>query len=77
MFGLSVLIRRPMVGYVWGWVNGRDRAWRDVRRAVRAFDVATLTWVLVFGARFVVQNHLYDADQTGCSVSLASRWDGR
>ena len=65
VFGLSVLIRRPLVGYVWGWVNGRDRAWRDVRRAVRAFDVATLTWVLVFGARFVVQNHLYDADQTG------------
>ncbi len=30
-----------------------------------AFDLATLTWVLVFGARFVVQHHLYDADQTG------------
>jgi hypothetical protein len=65
VFGLSVLIRRPLVGYVWGWVNGHDRAWREVRKAVRAFDVATLTWVLVFGARFVVQNHLYDEDQTG------------
>ena len=30
-----------------------------------AFDAATLTWVLVFGARFVVQHHLYDADRTG------------
>jgi hypothetical protein len=65
VFAVSVLIRRPLVGYVWGWVNGRDRAWRKVRRAVLAFDVATLTWVAVFGARFVVQNHLYDADQTG------------
>jgi hypothetical protein len=65
VFALSVLIRRPLVGYVWGWVNGRDRGWREVRRAVTAFDVATLTWVLVFGARFVVQNHLYDEDQTG------------
>lgn len=65
VFGLSVLIRRPLVGYVWGWVNGRDRSWRDVRRAVRAFDIATLTWVLVFGARFVVQNRLYDENQTG------------
>jgi hypothetical protein len=36
-----------------------------VRKAVFAFDVATLTWVVVFGARFVVQNHLYDANQTG------------
>ena len=65
VFTLSVLIRRPVVGYVWSWVNGHDRGWRRSRRAVRAFDLATLTWVLVFGARFLVQNHLYDADQTG------------
>jgi hypothetical protein len=36
-----------------------------VRRAVIAFDIATLTWVLVFAARFLVQHHLYDANQTG------------
>jgi hypothetical protein len=65
VFTLSVLIRRPVVGYVWSWLNGHDRDWRRSRRAVRAFDLATLTWVLVFGARFLVQNHLYDADQTG------------
>lgn len=65
VFALSVLIRRPVVGYVWSWVNGHDRTWRESRRAVLAFDVATLTWVLVFGARFLVQHHLYDADQTG------------
>ena len=65
VFAISVLIRRPVVGYVWGWVNGHDRGWRRVRRAVLAFDIATLTWVLVFGSRFVVQQHLYDADQTG------------
>jgi Protein of unknown function (DUF3159) len=65
VFALSVLIRRPVVGYVWGWVNGHDRGWRQVRRAVLAFDIATIVWVLVFASRFVVQNHLYDADQTG------------
>lgn len=65
VFALSVLIRRPIVGYVWGWVNNHDRGWRQVRRAVVAFDIATLTWVAVFGSRFVVQQHLYDADQTG------------
>jgi hypothetical protein len=65
VFGLSVLLRRPVVGYIWGWVNGHDRGWRQVRRAVVAFDIATLTWVLVFASRFVVQHHLYDADQTG------------
>ena len=65
VFALSVLIRRPVVGYIWGWVNGHDRGWRRVRRAVLVFDVATVTWVLVFGSRFVVQHQLYDADRTG------------
>ena len=65
VFAVSVLIRRPIVGYIWSWVNGHDRAWRKIRRAVLVFDLATLTWVAVFGARFLVQHHLYDADMTG------------
>jgi hypothetical protein len=68
VFALSVLIRRPVVGYIWGWFGGHDAGWRNVRRAVYAFDVATLTWMLVFGARFTVQRLLYDADQTGWLV---------
>lgn len=63
VFTLSILIRRPIVGYLWSWLSGRDRAWRDVSRAVFAFDVATLGWTLVFAARFIVQRHLYDADK--------------
>ena len=65
VFALSILVRRPVVGYVWGWVNGHDQDWRGVRKAVFAFDIATCAWVLVFAARFVVQHQLYDADQTG------------
>jgi hypothetical protein len=65
VFTVSVLIRRPIVGYIWSWASGRDRGWRDVPRAVYAFDLASLGWVLVFGARFMVQRLLYDADQTG------------
>ncbi|WP_280831014.1 DUF3159 domain-containing protein [Mycolicibacterium frederiksbergense] len=65
VFGISVLIRRPVVGYIWGWVNTHDRHWRDVRKAVLAFDVATLTWVAVFASRFLVQQPLYEANKTG------------
>ncbi|MGO9508474.1 MAG: DUF3159 domain-containing protein [Mycobacterium sp.] len=62
---LSVVLRRPMAGYAWSWATGRDRGWREVPRAVLVFDAATLCWTLVFAARFVVQRHLYEADQTG------------
>ena len=65
VFTVSVVIRRPIVGYLWSWSTGRDRGWRGVPRAVYAFDIASLGWVLVFGARFVVQHLLYDANQTG------------
>lgn len=65
VFAISILIRRPLVGYGWSWVTGHDRSWRDIRRAVLAFDIATAVWALVFAARFLVQNHLYGLDQTG------------
>ncbi|MBV9721962.1 MAG: DUF3159 domain-containing protein [Mycobacterium sp.] len=68
VFAVSILLRRPVVGYLWSWFGGHDRAWRDVRRAVYAFDIATLTWVLVFAARFVVQRLLYESDHTGWLV---------
>ena len=65
VFIASVLIRRPLVGYAWGWLSGHGHDWREVRRAVLVFDVATCAWALVFGARFVVQHRLYDADEVG------------
>ena len=76
VFAASILIRRPVVGYIWSWLHGHDRAWRDERRAVYAFDIATLTWVVVFGARFVVQHLLYQSDRTGWLVvaRIAMGW---
>lgn len=65
VFLVSILVRRPLVGIVWGFLNGTGKAWRDHTAAVRAYDVATAAWVLVFVARYVVQSQLYDSDQTG------------
>ena len=65
VFAGSVLIRRPIVGYIWGWVKEHDTDWRRVRKAVWAYDIATLIWVVVFLSRFVVQRYLYDMDKTG------------
>ncbi|HZQ31779.1 MAG TPA: DUF3159 domain-containing protein [Mycobacterium sp.] len=65
VFAGSVLIRRPIVGYIWGWFKEHDASWRRVRKAVWAYDVATLIWVVVFLSRFVVQHYLYNIDSTG------------
>ena len=40
-------------------------AWRNARGAVLAFDIATPDLGAGVGSRFLVQRHLYDADQTG------------
>ncbi|WP_054717235.1 DUF3159 domain-containing protein [Rhodococcus sp. SMB37] len=64
-FVLSVLVRRPLVGVIWGMLNGQGSRWRAHRDAVRAYDIATTAWALVFVVRYLVQNHLYDQDQTG------------
>lgn len=65
LFLASVLVRWPLVGVIWSTLNNHGMAWRKDRASRFAYDIATLTWVLVFGARFVVQRWLYDTDQTG------------
>lgn len=63
VFLVSVLVRWPLVGVAWEALNGRGTAWRADRRLVRKYDLATLVWVVVFAARFAVQNDLYGDDQ--------------
>ncbi|SDM87815.1 DUF3159 domain-containing protein [Allokutzneria albata] len=65
VFLVSVLARWPLVGVIWSTLNDTGFAWRQDKSARLAYDIATLSWVLVFGARFVVQRYLYNADETG------------
>jgi hypothetical protein len=62
---LSMLVRWPAIGVIWEGINGRGTAWRRDKKLVRRYDFATLVWVLVFAARYLVQNYLYDTDQVG------------
>lgn len=64
-FLISIAVRWPLVGLIWGFLNGHGNSWRQHRGAVRAYDAATAAWALVFGARYLVQSQLYDSDQTG------------
>ena len=65
IFALSILVRWPLVGVIWGFLNGHGNSWRSDRRAMIGYDIATGAWVLVFGARYLVQSQLYDADREG------------
>jgi hypothetical protein len=65
VFLLSIVLRWPLVGAAWSLLNSQGFAWRRNRRAMLGYDLATLTWVVVFGAKFVVQHWLYDTNQTG------------
>ena len=43
---------------------------------MRLYDLATVVWVVVFGARYLVQNHFYDTDSTGwlAAARIAMGW---
>lgn len=62
---LSIVVRWPLVGVFWNFINGAGMRWRKDRRSVRDFDIATLALATVFAARFIVQRWLYEEDQTG------------
>ncbi|WP_433203880.1 DUF3159 domain-containing protein [Nocardia sp. CA-107356] len=65
VFLVSMFVRWPLVGVIWGVLNGHGSDWRSDRRVIRLYDLATTTWVVVFGARYLVQSQLYDTDRTG------------
>jgi hypothetical protein len=61
----SVLARRPLTGLAWNLLHGGTHDWRSDRTVLRAHDTATLATAAVLGARFAVQQWLYDNDATG------------
>jgi Protein of unknown function (DUF3159) len=61
----SVLVRWPLVGVVWEYVDGGGGSWRREAPLLRVYTWTTLLWVGVFLARFLVQRFLYEGDHTG------------
>ncbi|MEU9807342.1 DUF3159 domain-containing protein [Mycobacterium sp. NPDC050853] len=76
VFLASVVIRRPIVGYAYSWATGGDMSWRNNRRIVLAFDIATVSWIVLFATRFVVQQWLYLAGNTAWlgGTKIAMGW---
>ncbi|MDZ7918255.1 MAG: DUF3159 domain-containing protein [Rhodococcus sp. (in: high G+C Gram-positive bacteria)] len=62
---VSILARRPLTGLLWNALHGNKYAWRGHRPVARAHYLATSAFALLFGARYLVQDWLYDTDATG------------
>lgn len=65
LFAVSVLVRWPLVGVVWEYVDGAGGQWRRDKPLMRVYTLMTLLWVAVFLSRGIVQRFLYEEDRTG------------
>jgi len=64
-FAVSVLIRWPLVGVVWTYLDSGTRGWRDQPALRRAYTQATLLWTAMYAAKTGVQGLLYLNEQPG------------
>ena len=64
LFILSIIVRWPLVGVIWSALNGHGLGWHSDPKSRRDYDLATVGWTLVFASRVVVQQWLYDSNET-------------
>lgn len=73
---VSVLIRKPLIGYLVGSLVGDTSGWLKHPLLVRAYTIVTWLWVGVFSLRLVVQIPLYLNDSVALlgSVKIFMGW---
>ena len=61
-FAISMVLKWPIMGLIYGWIRGEGLGWQKdfVRR--RKYQIATVLMVLVFASRLIVQLPMYWAD---------------
>lgn len=60
---VSVLVRRPAIGYLYGFLFDRSHSWRDHVPLRRVLAVASVGWAAVYTVRYVATVLLYRADE--------------
>jgi uncharacterized protein DUF3159 len=69
VFALSLLVRRPLVGVLWEYLDPSPlpagQRWHKLRELRRAYDIATLAVLAMFLARALVQLSLFQKNRTG------------
>ncbi|WP_104103070.1 DUF3159 domain-containing protein [Arthrobacter sp. 08Y14] len=64
-FAVSIAVRWPVAGLLFGFIRGENLEWRANRKRVRAYALATWIIIAVFALRLGVQLPLYLADNVG------------
>lgn len=62
---ISMLVRWPLMGLVFGFIRGENVSWRDNRQRLIKYQIATAFLVAMFASRLIVQLPLYWADEVG------------
>lgn len=62
-FAISAVVRWPLVGVIWGFLDGKGMSWRRIPAARRWYTVATSVWAGLFAVRAVLQYVLYLNDE--------------
>lgn len=62
-FAISAIVRWPLVGVIWGFLDGKGMSWRRIPLARRWYTVATGFWAALFTIRAVLQYALYLNDE--------------
>lgn len=62
VFALSMAVKWPIMGLIYGWIRGEGIGWQKDLIRRRKYQIATLLMVLVFGSRLLVQLPMYWAD---------------
>ncbi|MBP3044334.1 DUF3159 domain-containing protein [Arthrobacter jiangjiafuii] len=61
-FIVSILVRWPVAGLLFGFIRGENLEWRSDRKRIRVYALATWIIIAVFALRLGVQLPLYLAD---------------
>jgi hypothetical protein len=61
-FIVSIIVRWPVAGLLFGFIRGENLDWHADRKRIRAYSVATWIIIAVFALRLGVQLPLYLAD---------------
>jgi hypothetical protein len=65
VFLISLLVNRPLVGYIVGAATGDITGWLKHKKLRRVYAAATWIWVFVFAIRLIVRVPLYLANAVG------------